>query len=92
VGEDRSADEDGRTPLHWAADLGHAAAVRALLAAGADPDVQDAEGMTPLHCAAVCEHRVVCELLLAAGADAHLQDADGETAAQAMPAGWRPDC
>jgi len=63
-----------------------------LLAARANPDVQDSEGMTPLHCAAVCEHRAVCELLVAAGADAHLADADGETAAQAMPASWRLGC
>jgi hypothetical protein len=82
-------DEDGRTPLHWAADLGKESMVRALVAAGAAVNVQDAEGMTPLHCAAVCEHRAVCRVLLAARADATLRDQDGDTAAQAMPRSWQ---
>lgn len=63
--------------------------MRALVAAGAAVNVQDAEGMTPLHCAAVCEHRAVCRVLLAARADATLRDQDGDTAAQAMPRSWQ---
>ena len=40
-------DKAGRTPLHEAARLGREGAVRALLAAGADPGAKDASGKTP---------------------------------------------
>ena len=41
--------ENGYTPLHYAAGLFHPEAVRILLAAGADPTVQDKDGDMPLN-------------------------------------------
>ena len=49
----RSRDETGRTPLHVAALLGSSTAVRALLAAGADPRALDSKARLPLHWCAV---------------------------------------
>lgn len=42
-------DHSGQTPLHYAADQDTAKSVERLLAAGADPNVQDADGKIPLH-------------------------------------------
>ena len=39
---------DGTAPLHLAARHGHAPAVAALLAAGADPEAEDGHGLTAL--------------------------------------------
>ncbi|XP_069702058.1 ankyrin repeat domain-containing protein 23-like isoform X2 [Periplaneta americana] len=62
-------DHYGRTPLRLAACEGHQDACRALLAAGAQPDVKGGPfGRTALHVAAYWGHPAVCELLLAAGA------------------------
>ncbi|KAK8126887.1 uncharacterized protein PG998_002646 [Apiospora kogelbergensis] len=41
-------DEHGRTPLHHACRSGRRETVELLLAAGADPTVQDKQGTTPL--------------------------------------------
>jgi len=70
----------GYTPLHYAARGGHAACVRALLAAGADPSAATAAGgATPLHRAAYMGHAGVVRALLEAGAGPDARDADGET-------------
>ena len=42
------ADNNGWTPLIWAAGGGHVEIVRLLLAAGADKDKADKDGWTPL--------------------------------------------
>jgi uncharacterized protein len=72
---------EATTPLYAAAVQGELAAVRRLLAAGADPNLEsaadDTEG-TPL-CAAACHAHVdVVRELLAAGADPNLRE-DGGT-------------
>ena len=41
-----------RTPLHWAAQGGHAGLVRVLLRCGADPTAEDRDGRTPVMLAA----------------------------------------
>ena len=41
-------DQDGRTPLHWAALGGVAMSVDALLGGRADPAVKDKDGRTPI--------------------------------------------
>lgn len=59
---------DGRTPLHWAALIGHADAAEVLLAAGAHTDAVDNGGATPLVCAAWNAHAAVVSVLIAAEA------------------------
>jgi excisionase family DNA binding protein len=54
--------------------------VRALLAAGADPNVRDGEGWTALMLVTVKGHLDVARELLAAGADPHAQNHKGWTA------------
>ncbi|KAJ1548571.1 hypothetical protein HK405_002509 [Cladochytrium tenue] len=73
------ADSSGLTPLHWAADRGHAAAAKVLVGVGAAVDARDAEGMTPLHYAALSEHSEIAAVLLAAGADRAAVADDGST-------------
>jgi ankyrin repeat protein len=72
-------DEYGRTPLHYAAAGGDADASQKLLAAGADPNLQDDGGWSPLHFAAQARSPRVTELLLAAGAQVDSRDTSGNT-------------
>lgn len=64
-----AVDENGATPLGWAASKGHTEAVRALIQAGADIHVQAAGGQTPLTVAIAQGHDTILALLVAAGAD-----------------------
>lgn len=59
----------GSTPLHLAATNPDVTALKALLAAGADPNARDGEGATPLHMAAYTQNAKNAQLLLEAGAD-----------------------
>jgi len=71
-------DDNGMTPLHWAADRGHAEVAKfLLLSCGPEVDACDADGQTALHYAASCGHAAVIRVLLDGGADASIQDADG---------------
>ena len=83
---------NGATPFWLAARLGDLEAMRALLAAGADPELPSARGVTPLMVAAgvtQSDSRMVSEsrlldavrmLALEVGADIHAVDAGGQTA------------
>ncbi|KAH7011276.1 putative ankyrin repeat protein [Ilyonectria destructans] len=63
-------DESGKTPLWWAASEGHAAAIRELVAAGANPDHDDkTDGLKPLHMAAKNNRPEAVKALLEAGVD-----------------------
>lgn len=67
-------DEHGLTALHRAAGLGDPAAVRQLLAQGADPSILDSRmGASPLHHAAQSGSVEVARLLVDAGAFVNLQ-------------------
>lgn len=70
---------DGTTALHWAANHDDAATVKALLTAGANPNVTNRYGITPL--AQACENgnEEIIELLVKAGADVNAPHAEGET-------------
>ena len=59
----------GSTPLHMAAMNGDLSAMKALIAAGADPNARDNEGATPLHMAAYASRPKHVQMLLEAGAD-----------------------
>ena len=61
--------ELGSTPLHLAAMNPDTSALKALIAAKADPNARDNEGATPLHMAAYASRPVHLQLLLEAGAD-----------------------
>ena len=61
--------QQGSTPLHLAATNPDLTALKALLAAGADPNARDSEGSTPLHMAAYTQNAKHAQLLLEAGAD-----------------------
>jgi ankyrin repeat protein len=59
-------DNNGWIPLSWAAEKGHVALVKLLLAKdGVNPDSKDYEGRTPLSLAAEKGHEVLVKLLLA---------------------------
>ena len=93
-------DEEGRTPLYYAASYSTPAVVTLLLDAGADlhardtgRDYGDGEliggGMTPLHIAVIHTTPDVVTLLLDRGADLHAQDNDGETILHSAAGGWK---
>jgi ankyrin repeat protein len=72
------------TPLHVAAERGHADIVELLLGHGADPNQRSAYGHFALHCAAMRGRRGVIELLLAYGARPDVRDRGHN----ATPATW----
>ncbi|XP_049796997.1 poly [ADP-ribose] polymerase tankyrase-1-like [Schistocerca nitens] len=67
------------TPLHVAADSGHAGVVRLLAGASAYPNARDFLGRTPLHWAAVGGHAEAAAELLLAGADRGALDDEART-------------
>ncbi|XP_066317993.1 protein S-acyltransferase 24-like isoform X2 [Miscanthus floridulus] len=77
-------DNDGRSPLHWAAYKGFADTIRLLLFLGAYRARQDKEGCTPLHWAAIRGNLESCTVLVQAGKkeDLTVQDNTGLTPAQ----------
>ncbi len=64
-------DQDGCTPLHYAAYFGHLDAARYLLSIGADPAARSMDPLRnqPVHAAATSGHAAIVALLLASGAD-----------------------
>ncbi|KAA3673475.1 phosphatidate phosphatase LPIN [Paragonimus westermani] len=73
-------DDNGMTPLHWAADRGHHDIITLLLAYSADVHVVDHDGQTPLHYACSCGHVASAKMLVRAGASLEARDLEGQSA------------
>ena len=80
AGENLSpGDEEGATPLHFAAAEDRVDAVEALIAAGAGLEATTDEGMTPLFLAVMMGQAGAAKVLLDAGANPDAANEDGET-------------
>lgn len=77
-------DNEGRSPLHWAAYKGFTDTVRLLLFRDASQGRQDRHGCTPLHWAALTGNVETCAVLVHAGTKEELmvKDSAGVTPAQ----------
>ncbi|XP_015892573.1 probable protein S-acyltransferase 23 isoform X2 [Ziziphus jujuba] len=69
-------DNEGRSPLHWAAYKGFADTIRLLLFRDACQGRQDKEGCTPLHWAAIGGNLEACTVLVHAGTKQELMVKD----------------
>jgi len=72
-------DNEGMTPLHWAAQNDRQPVAELLLASQTDIDAKDNNGNTPLELAVVYGHKSLAELLLANRADARAKNNVGGT-------------
>ena len=76
----KAKEEDGTTPLHYAAHFADARLVAALLKAKADPNAHNEFGTTPLAEAATTGDAKTIGLLLKGGADVESMNPEGQTA------------
>ena len=72
-------------PIHSASAVGDHDSVRALLEAGANPNVRQRGGFTPLHTAAHNDDMTLARLLLDHGADPAVTDDAGKTPREMAP-------
>jgi len=72
-----------RTPLHHAADFGHAEVIQMLIAKGANVNAEDAFGITPLLAAVYEGHTEAVQVLVNAKANVNAKGPDGLTALEA---------
>lgn len=69
-----SRDNDGKTPLHIAAEYGRNEMIELLLSRKADVNSKTVFNLTPLHFAAAYGRKNAVELLIAKGADLNIKD------------------
>jgi ankyrin repeat protein len=83
IGKDvNMADEQQRSPLHYAAAYDHAEVAQALLDAGAKLEAVDSKSNTPLHSAAGYGRGELVVLLLEKGANKGAKNETGKTPAE----------
>lgn len=70
-------DQNGWTPLHWAAFKGRIKSVKVLLEHGAEIDAVDDAGYTPLHCAAEAGHLQLALFFISRGSRVNLKSFEG---------------
>ena len=80
----KNEDDNGMTPLHYAAFFSHRQIAELLIATGADVNAKEEDGMTPLHVAAHKGHKEIAELLIATGADVNAKNGDGTEPASTL--------
>jgi len=73
-------DQQGRTPLHYAAKAGNTAAAALIFNNGGDPEQEDANQNVPLHTACIFGSRRVLRYLLESAASVNVVDSDGNAA------------
>ena len=73
--------QEGKTPLHYAAKYAFVDGMQILLSQGADVRVVDDKGWEPLHYAASENHRDCVDKLLEYGADIHATTNESDTPA-----------
>jgi ankyrin repeat protein len=79
-GDIKARDENGKTPLHWAAVNKYPLIAAELIKRGAEINARDKNGRTPLHIAANrSENPEVILLLVKRGADIAAKDNNGKT-------------
>uniref|UniRef100_A0A1X7SG24 Uncharacterized protein n=1 Tax=Amphimedon queenslandica TaxID=400682 RepID=A0A1X7SG24_AMPQE len=72
--------EEGKTALMLACEIGHEDIVHSLLSAGADVNIQDNKGWTALMIASEHNHISIIHMLLQANANPHLKKSNGSNA------------
>lgn len=70
-------DQNGWTPLHWAAFKGRIKSVKLLIEHGAEIDAVDDAGYTPLHCAAEAGHLQLALFFISRGSRINLKSFEG---------------
>ena len=70
---------NGKTALHYCVQKQCLAQVRALLEAGANPNICDIRNVSPLLLAIEVDNIEICKLLIDSGADVHIRDNNGST-------------
>ncbi len=69
----RKCDDDGKSPIIWAAKIGQTQLVQYFMKLGADKETADKDGKTLLYHAAAGGHIALIQYLLQVGADIHTQ-------------------
>ncbi|WP_306604579.1 ankyrin repeat domain-containing protein [Azonexus sp.] len=78
----QALDNDGKTPLHYAAESGYGTTIEILMACGANVNQRDKNGDTPLISAARKGNAKTAYFLVKNGADGNITDKNGKSASE----------